>query len=123
MKSYIAAPWDCKDIAKEIRDHLKKLKVESTASWIDLSGDYFAGPPASEAARDVSQIRDADMFVMYVPDPDTSRGGRDVEFGMALMANYPIILIGTRRCVFHWHPDVRYFSSVAEFKEGSIDGI
>lgn len=112
MKAYIAAPWDNKTEAARIRDHLATMDIDCTASWIDLEGDYFAGPPAAEAARDVSEVVEADLFFMYVPDPDTSRGGRDVELGMALALGKPIVLIGTRRCVFHWHPDVRHFVSV-----------
>lgn len=117
MRAYIAAPWDNKPEAARIREHLATMDIGCTATWIDidLEAGYFAARPEEESVRDFDEVAWADLFFMYVPDPDTSRGGRDVELGLALALGKLIVLIGTRRCVFHFHPDVRHFPGLPEW--------
>jgi len=117
MKAYVASSWECKTEAAQIRDHLATMDIGCTATWIDIDPEdaYFASRADIEAVRDVREVAEADLFFLYVPDPDTSRGGRDVEMGLALALGKPIVLIGTRRCVFHWHPDVRHFTGIHEW--------
>lgn len=116
MKAYIAAPWEFKAEAREIRDHLDALGVESTASWIDIEGSRFEEDQSSGALRDMADLRGADMLIVYIPDPDTSCGGLHSELGMALWDRYPVVVIGNRDNIFTHHPDVRHFESIEDWQ-------
>ena len=76
------------------------------------------GSLSSEATRDESDLRRANRLVLYVPEPDTSLGGRDTELGMALaMGHSPIHLIGRPKQVFHYHPAVTVYPTLRAWEE------
>lgn len=120
MKVYIAAPWGNKAEAREIAAHLQSLGHTITSTWFESGEDYHSGSQALlEAQRDIQEIRSADALIAYVPENDTSLGGREFEMGFAYYLKFPLILIGRRKCVFHWLSDIHHFSSIADWKEAS----
>lgn len=118
MKAYIAAPWDSKEAARRIRDHLHDLGVGCTATWFDDGEEYHDDPAKarSEAERDLEELTDADFVIAYLPEDNTSRGGMDFELGFAYQYRYPIVLIGRRRNVFHYLLDMRHFESIKDWQ-------
>ena len=44
----------------------------------------------------------------------SGRGGRHVEFGLAIAWGKPVYLVGERENVFHWLPQVRVFPALDE---------
>ena len=114
--AYIAAPWGEKPAGRRIREELWRRGILSSASWLDRPDDPY-DCSGDEAVQDSYDVRLADRFVMYVPENDTSRGGRDTELGMALaLGMYPLHLIGKPKQVFHAHPSVTVFASIEEWK-------
>lgn len=67
------------------------------------------------AEEDVADLRSSNFLVTFsehptdVQDPGRARGGRHVEFGIALELRIPIFLIGPKENVFHWLPSIRRF--------------
>ena len=116
---YVAAPWGEKPAGREIREELERRGAICTASWLERPDvDYDIG--AEEAVQDESDLRDSSMLVLYIPEDDTSRGGRETELGMALALDFsPIHLIGKPRQIFHGHPAVTWFESIERWKEAS----
>jgi hypothetical protein len=46
-----------------------------------------------------------------------NRGGRHVEFGLAVALNKRLIVVGYRENLFHWLPQVEFVSSWQEAKQ------
>ena len=114
--AYVAAPWGEKPAGREIRDELVKRGICCSATWLDRKDDPYSCD-GSEAQEDEIDLRQANRFVMLVPENDTSRGGRDTELGMAIALRLsPIHLIGKPKQVFHAHPKVTVFESIEEWK-------
>ena len=113
--AYVAAPWQEKGAGRRIRDELQRRGVGCSARWIDIPDDvpYDNGDPVGEVTRDVEDLRAAARLVLYVPENDTSLGGRDTELGIAIALNhYPIHLIGKPKQMFHNHPDVTVYPTI-----------
>ena len=109
--------------AEEIRKINPELVVNSR--W--LKGDHVLEVGSSLtvdeqncrfAEEDVEDVTNADMLVMFSCDPKTpGRGGRHVEFGIAVALGIPIAVVGPKENVFHDLPEVKQFDSFEEFKE------
>lgn len=55
------------------------------------------------------------MFFSEPPDSHSKRGGRHVEFGMALAWGLRLIVIGQRENVFHCLPQVERYDTWDDF--------
>ena len=80
-------------------------RVESATVSIPLEGQPFA-------QDDYWDVGEADMLIAFSEEPMAatgSRGGRHVEFGLALAWNKEIIVVGPRENVFHTMPRVQHF--------------
>jgi len=53
------------------------------------------------AIRDVAEVKQSDVFILDTID-ETPRGGREVEFGIALTRHIPRYRVGPARNVFHY---------------------
>ena len=57
-----------------------------------------------------------DMLVSLQEEPrNNSRGGRHVEFGIAIGLSKIVIAVGPRETVFHHLPEIRHFDTVEDF--------
>ena len=97
-------------------EELSALGIEVTSTWLDEP--Y---PPNTQlldvphdlnikyAQADVRDIAEADTFVFFsVPSTRaTLRGGRHVEFGMALALGKNIVIVGPKENIFHHLPTKR----------------
>lgn len=113
---YIAAPWTHRTTARVVRDAFAAAGHPCTSRWLDFEGDS-SDPTvlAEEAAHDYDDVFNAEAFVLL--NLPGGHGGKDVETGLALAWNIPVILIGKPTNVFHQHPGVRVAYDVAEALE------
>jgi hypothetical protein len=105
-KIYIASFFNTRARIRSMRDELWKLGYEITSSWLDETPkpqgmdlhDFFR----KLAIKDIAEIQRADILIIDTIDV-TPRGGREVEFGIALgqFQNKWLFLVGPKRNVFH----------------------
>ncbi|KKK88972.1 hypothetical protein LCGC14_2737790 [marine sediment metagenome] len=76
----------------------------------DSLGGYTKEESAVMSDRDLSGVREADIFIIDTDDIDDT-GGREVELGAALILGKVILHVGPIRNLFHMHPGVRGFNS------------
>lgn len=105
---YLAAPYRRQ---AELREYARKIasagyNVVSSWLWVD-DGE---NPGSERAAKDYHDLLKADTLVAFTepPESDASRGGRHVEFGIALAHNKRLILVGPLENVFHCLDAVEY---------------
>lgn len=125
---YLAASYARKNEMRGIRDVLDTAGYIITSRWIDQDGEYKKGVVSSDlyqedprigykfAQRDVIDISEADVFMMFTGD-GLSSGGRHTEFGLASVAPNikAIIVIGPRENVFQCHPGIIQFPNWDQF--------
>lgn len=70
------------------------------------------------AMDDWEDVSTADIVISFTEAPRSkpNRGGRHVEFGIALANHARIIVIGHRENIFHWLPQVEFFATWEEAK-------
>ena len=119
MRVYIAAPYSMKDtIAKEAAE-LEAAGFTCTSSWVkephkpttqmhELTHDEHQ----AYAVQDVRDVTSAHTLVFHTDQTKTIvRGGRHVEFGIAVaMGQMPIYVVGLEEeNIFHHLPQVTHF--------------
>jgi nucleoside 2-deoxyribosyltransferase len=113
MKVYIAAPFGDLKFAALIAKGLKQTAdIDCTSRWLTAESDLSD----TWARNDLADIDSADVFVALNaeawnrPEAQKGSGGRHVELGYALAKGKPIVLVGVRSNIFHFHSDVRLVS-------------
>ena len=63
------------------------------------------------AIDDWEDVNAAECVISFTEPPRSkaNRGGRHVEFGIALANKTPVIVVGHRENIFHWLPAVEFF--------------
>ncbi len=87
------------------RWHSGAHELEETDADVEIDKRRFA-------EEDLVDLADAGILVSFTDGPDVdgaSRGGRHVEFGMALAIGARLLVVGPRENVFHWLPFVWQF--------------
>jgi len=99
------------DTGTPIGDHGEAL-IESTDPAVDVLRSKFA-------QDDCEDLVDADLVISFTEPPRSkaNRGGRHVEFGMALAMGKRQIVVGFRENLFHWMPCVEFYKTWGEAKE------
>ena len=115
MKIYLAARYIKRVEMQGIADKLSALGHEITSHWLD--GSYDGTTPAeiaSYAQIDCGDIMEADTCISFTEEPrkTNNRGGRHVEFGMALALGKRCIVVGHRENVFHYLRVVEFYPDV-----------
>jgi len=122
MRFYLAARYSRRKELCEYRTILRDFGHEVTSRWLD--GDYptddqgrsLEAPLAERqevATQDLEDLMRASVVVSFTEPPRSTngRGGRHVEFGLALATGRKCVVIGPRENVFHclgcvdWFPD------------------
>jgi hypothetical protein len=115
-KIYVAARYDDAPTVRKWEGALIFAGHEVVSSWHRL-------PPAidDEERRDRAVLFHKEIAeactVVVNNDPryfGSGRGGRHVEFGIALALGKDIWIIGGRENAFHHHPEVKYRNSLEE---------
>lgn len=140
MKIYLAARYSRREELCAYQKQLQDMGHEVQARWLDGShqisdtgtpiGDHGEAliestHPAADALRskfaqdDYEDLIDADLVISFTEPPRSkgSRGGRHVEFGMALAMGKRQIVVGFRENLFHWMPGVEFYQTWGEAKE------
>lgn len=120
MKIFIAS--HSQPLAAELRDLLLRHGHECTARWIVEDTKFHAGHQAytDEERRDLSvidaeDVASSDALVLISEEEGrTVPGGKHVETGLAIAAGRPVIVVGRRENIFHWHPLVSVVGSADE---------
>jgi len=135
MKYYLAGRYDRREELKGYADELRALGHTVTSRWLlygthVLASDskYYLddGVPLAMsffAQEDYEDIKASDALVFFSeplffsepPDTASKRGGRHVEFGMALAWGKRLVIIGPRENVFHCLPQVERYRTWQEF--------
>ncbi len=129
---YLAASFARQAELRGYREQLADKGFICCSRWLDVvSNDDGVQPPANShencnaARKDIADIYQAEFFVLFSEAEDSyrRRGGRLVEFGIALAClPYPRIhIVGRRETVFHVLPEVRVHASWGECLE-SVSG-
>ena len=112
MKIYIASRYDRRFEMLGVTGVLMRAGHVVTSRWIEGRGD---GPEVA-AAEDLEDVLRADCLVSFTEEPAvgvawSARGGRHVEFGLALAAGKRLCVVGPRENIFHFLPRVEVFRS------------
>lgn len=124
---YLAARYSRNPEMRERRDELAALGYVVTSRWIDQhdgalpdSLDHAAlnGNPSAGAAfgqADVDDLARADTVISFTSPEGGGKGGRHVEFGLALGQGKRLVIVGPRENVFHTLPGVEHHDSWEAF--------
>ncbi len=120
IQVYFAARYSRRDQLIAYRDQLRTLGIECTSRWLDgnhelddrgLSIQAADSERARFACEDFDDVCKANVVISFteVPRTTATRGGRHVEFGVALALSKTCIVIGPCENVFHHLPGVIRF--------------
>lgn len=86
--------------------------VESNHPDADILRSKFA-------QDDLEDVAGADIVISFTEPPrsNANRGGRHVEYGIALATNKRVIVVGYRENIFHWLPCVEFCRTWEEAKQ------
>lgn len=126
MKVYLASRYSRRDELRGYRDALNKAGITVTSRWLDetepLDGKLVNHTPTfwkKHAEIDIEDVERADALIFFAESPETPtpRGGRHVEFGVALALNKPIYVISPHspENIFHYLGDVTYYKTFDDF--------
>lgn len=107
MKIYLAARYSQHPELKILRSELESIGHTVTSSWLDIGGKSFTleeleNEPDRCAVRgqaDLDDIKESDCLIFL--SSQGGKGGRHVEYGIALGLEKRIIILGHRENVFH----------------------
>ncbi len=122
MKIYLAGKWGARiPIRKIMRELETEQKHEITHYWPDNEdGDrspQFLGKCAHD---DIEGVRNADIVVVLMDDPEYAYRGSFTEIGAALALNKPVFVVCPhdeaycKTNCFFWHPGIKHCSSLKE---------
>lgn len=138
LRIYLAARYSRREELCGYRSQLEAMGHAVTSRWlngkhqIDSSGKPIgdsgealvedddnsthvksAALRESFAKEDLQDVLSADLLIAFteIPRSGHSRGGRHVEFGVALGTFMPIMIVGPRENIFCWLPQINVFDS------------
>lgn len=120
MKIYLAARYSRRE---EMCNYARELKAAGhtiVSRWIQgnhqvdaagLSNEAPGGERERLAIEDRDDLLSADLLIAFTEEPrkSNSRGGRHVEFGIALGRNITTVVVGPRENVFCCLPEVQWY--------------
>lgn len=124
LKVYLAAPYSWKEQMQAYRTELNDMNVEVTSRWLDEPhkpttqiGDLEPPDFQKYAIQDVNDVRYADVLIFFTdPTKTIVRGGRHVEFGIALERGMDIYVLGPHENIFHYLANVTHFENWDQLK-------
>jgi len=121
MRIYLAARYERRFEMLGVAAILARAGHEVTSRWIE--GGRGDDPAIVPAVEDLIQLSQADCLVSFTEDPQrnvawAARGGRHVEFGVALATGKRLCIVGPRENIFHHLLSVEAYASVGELVAG-----
>lgn len=121
MKVYLASRYSRLPEMQACRDDLISAGHEVTARWVEGNHQVADDEPTTElsarfAQEDVDDLIKAECVISFTEPARTgpTRGGRHVEFGIALATGKRVIVVGHRENVFHSLSRVEFYPSWAQ---------
>lgn len=118
MKVYLAARYTRKDEMREYADRLQRANHHVTSRWVEVKHnvediDRERERASRYASEDSEDLTAADAVVVFTEPPrkELTRGGRHVEFGMALALQKRLFVVGPPENVFYALPQVEVYST------------
>ena len=124
MKFYLASSYARREELKGYADLLTRHGHIVTSRWID--GEHEAldssllhcanqGIAQRFLREDLEDLFAADAIVSFTEPPNgPSRGGRHVEFGIALAHGLRLFVVGPKENLFYFAPGVRQYGTFDE---------
>lgn len=128
MRWYLAASFSRQEEMRGYRTALLNQGEEVQARWITdhtSSVEHDTDDQRTEdAIHDIEDITKCEAVMFFSETPDApgirKRGGRHVEYGIALALNKRVVIIGERENVFHYLPSVEIYSDFNAFMEEGL---
>jgi hypothetical protein len=145
VKIYLAARYSRREELCGYREELRDLGHDVQARWLDgkhqltsrgqsigeggeavVEGVADGSSQVEDASLrgkfakdDLDDVKAAELLVAFTEAPrsNSSRGGRHVEFGIALALGIRLITVGPRENIFHWLPVIEQFNTWGEAKK------
>lgn len=132
---YLAARYSRNGEMRQYRAVLEGHGHKVTSRWIDRP--VTGGPrksldvPALKAypeqgreyaEQDIKDILDADVLLLFTDGLATGKGGRHVEFGIAISTAKAVVIIGPRENVFQTLDGIDQFDTFPHFMEQVLAG-
>lgn len=122
MKIYLAARFSRKPELCIYADQLRAAGHEVTSRWLGQDDESTYEELTPEGCRkcavhDIADVLRADCVISFTEPigiPNSSRGGRHVEFGIAAASHKRLIVVGPCENVFHWLPEVWLFDTFTD---------
>ena len=125
MKIYLAARYSRRSQMQMYADELWRAGHSITSRWIkephclglDEDDDNLEPELAGKfAMEDVNDLRAADVVIAFTEEPaaNWTRGGRHVEFGIAVEAGKNVYVVGPRENIFYALPQVKHYPTWSE---------
>lgn len=117
---YLAARYSRHPEMRGVRDVLAAMGYTVTSRWIDMHGGKYPtsftpeilnNDPAycgEQCRHDVEDVTAADTCISFTSGGG-GKGGRHVEFGIAVALGKRLIVVGPREHIFHTLPQVEHF--------------
>jgi nucleoside 2-deoxyribosyltransferase len=125
MRVYLAASYRRKPDIAEAAAYLESRGIEVVSSWhreiyapgIDIR-TLATEVNQGIAEKDWEEILESDALILWTEDPNHQppRGGRHVEFGIALALGKRLLVLGDRENIFHHLPQVEVLADLSEVK-------
>jgi nucleoside 2-deoxyribosyltransferase len=129
LKVYVAARWDDRPVAVEIKKQLERQGLIVTSTWLtehdnqSMDALKARGPEQvivdarQRAIKDFEDIDEADVLLVVSPRTSfrNATGGKHVETGYAMANGKPIFILGERENIFHYHPMARVVVDLPQF--------
>lgn len=123
---YIAARFSRRPEANALARHLQSLGHTITSRWVKPDCGHVLPTGLSRQAEDaerqrfaledVEDVLAANWLISLMEEPrNNSRGGRHIEFGIAVALGHKLTIIGPRETVFHHLPQVQHFETTEGF--------
>lgn len=126
MRIYLAARYSRHPEMREVRATLESHGFTVTSRWIDCHDGQLKESITPEKLNsdpetcgmygrvDVDDLISADCVVSYTGNGGGGKGGRYVEFGLAMGLRKRLVIVGPRENIFHCLPEVLVVKDTAE---------
>lgn len=109
MKVYLASRYRRREELAKYREQLGTAGIGCTSWWLDGEENKDAASREMYARRDMHDIDDADVVVLFTENGPTERGGRHFEAGYGFAKGKKVFVVPYRENIFLELPEVLAF--------------
>lgn len=102
FRIYIAGAFESQGRLRRRRYEIEQLGHTVVSTWLDEEGspNPSAADKLAYAKRDLAEVIRSEILIVDTEDTNV-RGGREVEYGIAIAMGKPVYVVGPVRNVFH----------------------